>query len=82
MSQDFAYGDDFTNGTNFPLIGVTKVSSDRVFYGRNTSFYGVAKTGMTVSTKFEFPTSVESGASNLQIVNNGIPSISVPVTIN
>ena len=84
MSQASAYGDDVTNGTNYPLIRVTNQGTGHIFYGHthDHSSMGVAKTGTTVSTKFEIPAGAETGASNLQIVTNGIPSQNVVVTIH
>jgi len=35
----------------------------------------------TVSTKFDVPASIETGASTLEVVANGIPSKPVSVTI-
>jgi hypothetical protein len=84
MSQANAYGDDHQNSTNYPLVRVTNHGTGHVFYGRthDHSAMGVAMIGTPVSTKFEPPASTETGASDLEIVANGIPSVKTLVTVN
>jgi len=43
---------------------------------------GVATGTKAVSTKFDVPAGIETGASTLVVVANGIPSAAVAVTIN
>jgi hypothetical protein len=43
---------------------------------------GVATGSATVSTNFDVPATMESGASMLEVVANGIPSAPVSVTVN
>jgi len=43
---------------------------------------GVATGSATVSTNFDVPATMETGASTLEVVANGIPSSSVSVTVN
>jgi len=42
----------------------------------------VATGNRVVSTNFDVPSGIETGASTLQVVANGIPSPSVAVTVN
>jgi hypothetical protein len=42
---------------------------------------GVATGSTVVSTSFDVPMGIESGASTLQVVANGIPSTGVSVTV-
>jgi hypothetical protein len=42
---------------------------------------GVATGSATVSTNFDVPAAMESGASTLEVVANGIPSAPVSVTV-
>ena len=83
LSNGAAYGDDFQNASNYPLIRITNNASGDVFYARthNHSTMGVATGAQIVSTKFDVPCSTELGASQLVVVANGIPSSPVDVTI-
>jgi len=83
LSQAVAYGDDYQGATNYPLVRITNDHSGHVFYGRthDHSTMAVATGAATVSTLFEAPTKVETGASNLVVVANGIASAPVAVTI-
>jgi hypothetical protein len=42
----------------------------------------VATGSATVSTNFDVPASMETGASTLEVVANGIPSLPVSITVN
>jgi hypothetical protein len=83
LSQAMAFGDEFQNSTNYPLVRITNKSSGHVYYARthNHSSMGVATGPLIVSTKFDVPASMEKGASSLEVVANGIPSPAVSVTI-
>jgi hypothetical protein len=82
MSQTNFYGDDATEATNYPLVRITNNSTGHVFYCRthDHSFMGVAYKG-SVSTNFDVPSSIETGASTLVVVSNGISSSGVSVTV-
>ena len=84
MSQANAYGDENLAATNYPLVRVTNVATKHVFYARthDHSAMGVAMTSTTVFTRFELPLGAETGASQLEVIANGIPSAKVNVTIN
>ena len=83
LSQGAAYGDDAQSATNYPLVRITNNATGHVFYTRthNHSTMAVATGSATVSTKFDVPAGIETGASTLQVVANGIPSNGVPVQI-
>jgi len=83
LSQGAAYGDDAQSATNYPLVRITNNATGHVFYARthNHSTMAVATGSATVSTKFDVPAGIETGASTLQVVANGIPSSGVPVQI-
>jgi hypothetical protein len=55
-----------------------------VFYARthDHSTMGVATGSKIVSTNFDVPSTAETGASTLEVVANGIPSIAVSITVN
>jgi hypothetical protein len=83
LSQGGAYGDDFQDATNYPLVQIVNNSTGHVFYCKthNHSTMGVATGGEMVSTNFDVPASIETGASQLYVMANGIPSVPVSVTI-
>ena len=74
-SQDSAYGDDFQDATNYPLVRFTNIATGHVFYGRthDHSSMSVGYTGPTY-THLDIPSNMETGGTYLQIVTNGIPS--------
>lgn len=84
LSQANAFGDELMTYTNYPLVRITNNSSGHVFYARthDHSTMGVATGNATVSTNFDVPAGMETGASSLVVVANGIPSNSVTVTVN
>ena len=63
---------------------ITNQASGHVFYARthDHSSMGVATGSKTVSTTFDVPSNMETGASSLEVVANGIPSIPVSITVN
>jgi hypothetical protein len=83
VSQGAAYGDDFQDATNYPLVRITNSATGHVFYCKthDHSTMGVATGNTLVSTKFDVPTGAETGDSALEVVANGIPSKGVAVTV-
>jgi hypothetical protein len=83
LSQGAMYGDDGQMSTNYPLVRITNNASGHVFYARTHghSNMGVATGSVKVSTHFDVPASIETGASKLVVVANGIASNPVAVTI-
>jgi len=79
FSQGASYGDDAQMATNYPLVRITNKATGHVFYARthDHSRMGVEEVGSTevVTTSFDVPASVELGASELEVVANGIPSV-------
>jgi hypothetical protein len=82
LSQASAYGDDATMATNYPLVKITNNGTSHVFYSRthDHSSMGVATGSATVSTNFDVPAGMETGASTLVVIANGIPSL--PFSVN
>jgi len=76
-------GDEYQSSTNYPLVQITNNSTKDVFYARthDHSTMGVATGSKTVSTHFDVPSGMETGASSLVVVANGIPSSPVSVTV-
>ena len=84
LSQAMAFGDEYQNATNYPLVRITMTSSGHVYYLRthDHSTMGVATGSKTVSTHFDVPSGIASGAGQLVVVANGIASKSVAVTVS
>jgi hypothetical protein len=84
LSQANAYGDDFQDATNYPLVRIVNNSTGHVFYSKthDHSTMAVATGSALVSTNFDVPAGIETGASELFVVANGIPSAAVAVTIS
>ena len=84
LSQAAAFGDEFGTATNYPLVRITNVATGHVFYAKthDHSTMGVATGTTTVFTHFDVPAKMETGASTLQVVANGIPSKKVTITVN
>ncbi len=83
LSQAAAFGDELQTATNYPLVRIINNSTKHVFYARthDHSTMGVATGTEPVSTNFDVPASMETGASTLEVVANGIPSDAVSVTV-
>lgn len=84
LSQGAMYGDDAQMATNYPLVRIVNQATKHVFYARthNHSTMGVATGTAIVSTMFDVPSTIETGASSIFVVANGIPSAPKLVTIN
>jgi hypothetical protein len=82
-SQNNAYGDDFQDATNYPIVRLTNVASGHVFYARthDHSTMAVGYNGPTY-THVDIPANMETGATNLQVVVNGIASQNYLIGIN
>ncbi|MFZ1010281.1 MAG: kelch repeat-containing protein [Candidatus Sulfotelmatobacter sp.] len=84
LSQAAAFGDEYQTATNYPLVRITNNSTGHVFYAKthDHSTMGVATGTKAVFTNFDVPAGMETGASSLVVVANGIPSLSVSITVN
>ena len=84
LSQAAAFGDEFETATNYPLVRITNTATGHVFYAKthDHSTMGVATGTAKVFTHFDVPATMETGASTLQVVANGIPSKRVSITVN
>ncbi len=81
-SQASAYGDDYQAATNYPIVRITNKTTGHVFYcrthGHNTMAVGYP--GPTY-THLDIPSNMETGASYLEVVANGIASQKYPIAI-
>jgi len=83
LSQAAGFGDEVETATNYPLVRITNNATGHVFYTRthDHSTMGVATGSATVSTNFDVPSGMETGAGKLEVVANGIPSQPFSVTV-
>jgi hypothetical protein len=83
LSQAAAFGDEFQTATNYPLVRITNKASHHVFYAKthDHSTMGVATGTATVFTNFDVAAGIETGASTMEVVANGIPSKPVNITV-
>jgi hypothetical protein len=83
LTQAAAYGDDFQDATNYPLVRIVNNSTKHVFYCKTHDHItmGLATGSARVSTRFDVPGDVEPGPSQLYVVANGIPSAPVNITV-
>jgi len=83
LSQGAAYGDDAQTATNSPLVRFTNKATGHVSYGRTKNFstMGVATGNAIVSATFIPSTGMETGASTMVVVANGLASDPVSVTV-
>jgi hypothetical protein len=82
LSQGSAYGDDVQQATNYPIVRITNHATKHVTFARthDGTYAGVAP-GAHSSTQFDVPAGIESGASDLVVVANGIASQPVEVRV-
>ena len=82
MSQACMYGDEGQNATNYPLVRITNLTTNHVFYSRTHDHSSMAvASDQVVSTHFDVPKTQETGSSELEVVANGIASAPVPVFV-
>jgi hypothetical protein len=81
-TQGATYGDDVQANTNFPLVRIVNNQTGHVFYARTHGFTSASVAANVASqTNFTVPATIESGASTLYVVANGIASQGAAVTI-
>ncbi|MGO9436825.1 MAG: hypothetical protein ACLP00_21320, partial [Terracidiphilus sp.] len=82
-SQNNAYGDDFQDASNYPIVRFTNVSTGHVFFGKthdhNTMAVGYHGPSFT---HVDIPSGIETGMTHLQVIVNGIASQNYTVVIN
>jgi len=84
LTEGGYYGDDAQMATNFPLVRITNTGTGTVCYARTHNFSnrGVSHVGQAGSAQFDVPSTCDTGASNLEVVVNGIASAPSAVTVN
>lgn len=81
-SQDNAYGSNFQDASNYPLVRFTS-SAGQVYYAR-THDHNTMAVGYTgpCYTHVDIPNNMPSGTYNMQVVVNGIASQNYHVGVN
>lgn len=84
VSQAASFGDEFETATNYPLVRIVNNSTHHVFYAKthDHSTFAVNTKAVPVFTNFDVPAGMETGASTLYVVANGIQGNPVSVTVN
>jgi hypothetical protein len=84
MTQGAGYGDDAQSYTNYPLVRITNKGTGHVCYARthDHSTMGINEAGDPTSTKFDVPSSCETGASTVEVVANGMASPKANATVS
>jgi hypothetical protein len=84
LSAANAYGDDAQMATNYPLVVIRNSATKHFFFARTHAFstMGIATGSATVSATFDVPAGIETGASTVYVVANGIPSAGKAITVN
>ena len=81
-SQAGAYGDDAQMATNYPIVRITNTATGHVFYARTANHSSMAVANpKVVTTQVTIPAGIETGASALVVVANGIPSAPTNITV-
>jgi len=81
LSSGAAYGDDYQSASNYPIVRIANTTSGHVVYARTTGFKVGVGPAKSSSTKFAVPSGIETGASTLEVIANGIASPPKAVTV-
>ncbi|MGD0866942.1 MAG: kelch repeat-containing protein [Rhizomicrobium sp.] len=82
VTQGAYYGDDVQGFTNFPIVRIVNQGTGHVFYARTFNFGAMTvKPGATSAVDVLIPGAIETGASTLSVIANGIASSPVNVTV-
>jgi hypothetical protein len=81
LSQANTYGDDCSPATNYPLVQLTDISTNRIHYCRTYDFSTMGvDTGRTLQSCRFTPGKLVDGVYDLRVVANGIASHPVGYT--
>lgn len=83
LSQGAYYGDDAQMASNYPLVAIRNRKTGHIFFCRthDHSTMGVGTGSTPVSTNFDVPASIETGASDIVVGAVGLRSKPVPITV-
>lgn len=82
LSEGSAFGDDFQDSTDYPLVQITNDATGDVAYARTSGMTNRSiAPGASSCTDFTLPSGIETGTAKLRVIANGIASVPYPVTI-
>jgi hypothetical protein len=83
LSTAAGFGDEYETNTNYPLVRIKNNATGHIFYARthNHSTMAVATKAVPTFTNFDVPANMETGASTLFVVANGIASNPISITV-
>jgi hypothetical protein len=83
LTQGAAYGDDFQDGTNSPLVAIVNTATGDLVFARTS---GITNTSVAPHAKgsatFAVPAGIETGAAELYVIASGVRSTGVAVTVS
>ncbi len=84
LSAGATYGDDGQMATNYPIVVIQNQATKHYAAARthDHSSMGIATGNLIVSTTFDVPSGIETGASTIFVIANGIPSAGKAITVN
>ena len=83
LTQGAAYGDDYQDATNYPLVRITSTASGTVTYARTSGMTKMTVApGVSSSVTFAVPAGTPAGPGTLVVVANGLASAPVNVTVS
>jgi hypothetical protein len=86
LSQGTNYGDDAQGATDYPIVQITNSSTLHVFYAKTSGFNSNGSCYLTANagcfTYFTVPAGIETGASNLVVIANGIASNTISINVS
>ena len=82
LTQGSAYGDDYQSATNFPMVRITNDKTGDESYARTFGMTSMSVApGTHSSANFRLPARIDTGASTLEVIANGIASTPVKVWV-
>jgi len=82
LTQGAAYGDDYQDATNYPLVRITNTASGTVTYARTSGMTKMSVApDVSSSVTFALPAGTPAGPGTLAVVANGLASAPVSVTV-
>lgn len=82
LSEGAAFGDDYQDSTDYPLVQITNDGTGAVTYARTWGMTNRSiAPGASSCTDFALPSGTPTGSAELRVVANGIASPPVPVTV-
>jgi hypothetical protein len=83
FTQANYYGDDYQAATNYPIVRITNTATGHVAFATTGHYSSFAVANpYQVTAQVTIPSGIETGASTLEVIANGIASKPYSITIN